>query len=134
MANVLVVEDSKDLQSLYEMELKEEGYRVTLASNGKEALQYAKAHRPDLVVLDILMPDMNGLEVLNRILAMDKSIPIILNSAFSGFQDNFMTWAADDYVVKSGDLTELKNAIRKLLERRRTASCIAISDENPSDT
>lgn len=122
MAKLLVVDDDKNLRLLYEQELADEGHNVTLASSGPEALEYLKTNRPDLIVLDISMPGMDGIEALGKILAKDKTMPVILNTAYSTYKDNFMTWSADSYVVKSGDLTELKAKIKEVLSSRGIAS------------
>jgi CheY-like chemotaxis protein len=118
MAKLLVVDDDKNLRLLYEQELVEDGHEVTLAGSGVEALDYLKTHRPDLIILDISMPGMDGIEALGKILAKDKTMPVILNTAYSTYKDNFMTWSADAYVVKSGDLTELKSTIKDVLKTR----------------
>ena len=118
MAKLLVVDDDKNLRLLYEQELGEDGHEVTLASSGPEALDYLKNSRPDLIILDISMPGMDGIEALGKILARDKTMPVILNTAYSTYKDNFMTWSADAYVVKSGDLTELKAKIKDVLKTR----------------
>ena len=118
MSKLLVVDDDKNLSILYEQELTDEGHEVTLASSAPQALDYLKTHHPDLIVLDISMPGMDGIEALGKILAKDKSMPVILNTAYSTYKDNFMTWSADAYVVKSGDLTELKAKIKEVLKSR----------------
>jgi DNA-binding response OmpR family regulator len=115
MKKILVVDDEKNIRSLYEKELQDEGYAVTLAGNGREALDLFSSDRPDLVVLDIRMPGMDGLEALGKLLAEDPKVPVVLNSAYSSYKDNFLSWSADAYVVKSSDLTELKATIRRLL-------------------
>ena len=118
MAKLLVVDDDKNLRLLYEQELEEDGHEIVLASSGPEALEYLKNNRPDLIILDISMPGMDGIEALGKILAKDKTMPVILNTAYSTYKDNFMTWSADAYVVKSGDLTELKAKIKDVLKTR----------------
>ena len=70
---------------------------------------------PDLVVLDIVMPGMDGIEILGRLLSHDNKLPVIFHTAYTGYQDNFMSWAADAYLIKSSDLTELKTRIRETL-------------------
>ncbi|MBM3298614.1 MAG: response regulator, partial [Deltaproteobacteria bacterium] len=70
---------------------------------------------PDLIVLDIQMPGMDGIELLERLLGRDKGIPIILNTAYSHYKDDFSTWGADAYVVKSSDTSKLKAEIKRLL-------------------
>jgi len=116
---ILVVEDEESLRLFYEEELKSEGYEVLTARNGKEAIQRLEAERPDLVILDIVMPVMNGMEVLGRIVGKDRKIPIILNTSYPGYRQDFMSWAADAYVAKSADLKELKEKIRELLSKPR---------------
>jgi two-component system response regulator (stage 0 sporulation protein F) len=76
--------------------------------------------KPDLIILDIVMPVMNGMEALGRIVGKGRKIPIILNTSYPGYRQDFMSWAADAYVTKSSDLEELKNKIRELLERGKT--------------
>ena len=68
-----------------------------------------------MVVLDICMPGMDGVETLEALLAADPGLPVILNTAYTTYRENFLTWAAADYVVKSADLTELKASIRRVL-------------------
>jgi DNA-binding response OmpR family regulator len=118
MTHLLVVDDDEDIARLYEEELSDDGYEVTLASSGRAALQSIEDKRPDLVILDISMPDMDGIEALGKIMGKDKTIPVILNTAYSSYKDDFMTWSADAYVVKSGDLTELKERISEVLKER----------------
>ena len=118
MVRLLIVDDDRNLRTLYEQELTDEGYEVTATGSGKDALRLARELRPDLIVLDIAMPGMDGIEVLEKILSIDRAIPVVLNSAYSNYKDNFMTWSANAYVVKSGDLTELLQTIRRLLAAR----------------
>ena len=119
MARILVVEDEDNQRLLYRRELEDEGYEVVEASGGRQAIALIeKGLRPDLVILDISMPDMDGIETLGKILSRDNSIPVILNTAYSTYKDNFMTWSADAYVVKSSDLTELKQKVVEVLKER----------------
>ena len=115
---ILVVDDEPNIRLLYEKELQQEGYGVVLAGDAREALRIMEQSRPDLVVLDIKMPGMDGIEALGRILARDNAIPVILNSAYSSYQESFLSWSADAYVIKSSDLTELKARIRIILATR----------------
>jgi len=115
MKKILVVEDEESQRILYDEELSEMGYEVRLATNGEEALQMARKERPDLVILDIMMPGMSGLETLRELLNDDPRVPVIIHTAYSHYKDNFMSWAAEEYIVKSSDLTELKNAVRRIL-------------------
>jgi two-component system, response regulator, stage 0 sporulation protein F len=115
---ILLVEDEEGLRLLYQQELEEEGYRVIVASNGKEAIQRLEQEKPDLIILDIVMPVMDGIEALGRIVGRERKIPIILNTSYPDYRQDFLSWAADAYVTKSDDLTELKGKVRDLLERR----------------
>ena len=114
---VLIVEDQEALRVLYRDELKGEGYEVLTATNGKEAIQQLEKEELDVVVLDIVMPVMDGMEALGRILRKNRNVPIILHTSHSQYKEEFMSWAADAYVMKSSDLTELKEKIRELLEK-----------------
>lgn len=117
--HILVVEDDADQRTLLDYTLSKEGYDISMASNGREAVDMAAAKRPDLIVMDIRMPPgMNGIEALGEILGKDKSIPVILHSAFSSYKDDFMSWAAEKYIVKSSDLNKLKEAIKEVLAKK----------------
>jgi len=116
---ILIVEDEEGLRLLYEEELKSEGYEVITARNGREAIEKLEESKPDLIILDIVMPVMNGMETLGRILGKDKKIPIILNSSYPSYKEDFMSWAADAYITKSVDLDELKEKVKELLEKGR---------------
>jgi CheY-like chemotaxis protein len=115
MKHVLVVDDEINICELYRSELEDEGYRVSVASSGKNALTAVESDPPDLMVLDIQMPGMTGIEILERLLGRDKGIPIILNTAYSHYKEDYTTWGADAYVVKSSDTSELKKEIKRLL-------------------
>ncbi|MCX7991048.1 MAG: response regulator [Proteobacteria bacterium] len=114
---ILVVDDEENIRILFKLGLEEEGYEVELAGSGQEALEKVKNFDFDLITLDIKMPGMSGLETLQEIrnLNKDKHIPVILCTAFEEFKQDFTSWASDDYIVKSHDLTELKRAIERLL-------------------
>jgi len=115
MKKVLVADDEPSIRKLYERELKKEGYEVLFATNGQEAIQRARADRPDLIVMDIRMPGMDGIEAMSRILEENNSLPVVINTAYSSYKENFLSWSADAYLTKSADLTELKGTIRTLL-------------------
>ena len=121
MKTILIVDDEKNLLKLYEKEFAEEGYHVITAGSGPEALQKIQQDPLDLVILDIRMPDLNGVETLKKIMESASTVPVILNSAYTSYRDNFLTWAAEAYVVKSSDLTELKNKAKEVLEKRSSA-------------
>lgn len=119
---ILLVEDDQNQRDLYEEELTEEGYRVVTAGDGRAALQGISEHAPDLVVMDINMPVMDGLDALSRMMEHDSHIPVIINSAYASYQESFSSWAADAYIVKSSDLTELKETIKRLLSESKPRS------------
>ena len=72
-------------------------------------------------MLDMAMPGMDGVEVLNKILDMHNKLPVILNTAYGSYKDDFMTWAAEAYVTKSGNLCELRTQIEAALSKRGIA-------------
>ena len=115
MKKILVVEDDESQRILYHDELAEAGYEVILAANGREALKQLDVEEPDLIILDIVMPVMDGMETIGRIIREHREVPIILNTAYSSYKDDFMSWGAEAYVVKSADLGELKDKVRELL-------------------
>ena len=117
-SKLLVVDDEVNQALLYEQELEDEGYEVDTVNSGIEALEKIKENPYDLVILDIGMPEMDGLETLGRLLGIDNKIPVILCTAYPSYKDNFMSWAADAYVVKSMDLTELKEKIKESLAKK----------------
>ena len=119
MTTILVVEDELNQRLLYQIELEDEGYRVVLASDGEEALQQVKDEHPDLVVLDLGMPGMDGIEALGRMMDQNAELPVIIYSAYENFRENFMTWAADAYVVKSSNVDVLMHEIEQVLLERQ---------------
>ncbi|MBU0967652.1 MAG: response regulator [Proteobacteria bacterium] len=115
MKKILLVDDEESIHLLYREELEEEGYEVHSALSGEEALDKLNIIEPDLVILDINMPGMNGIDVLRRMKEINQSMPVILSSAYQEFKQDLASWASDDYIVKSSNLDELKNAVRKYL-------------------
>ncbi len=118
MKKILIVDDEEPLRMLYEEELNREGYEVLTASNGKEALSLLEKTKPDLIILDIMMPVMDGMETLGPVHGKNRDIPIILHTSYPEFRGDFKSWAADAYITKSPDLTELKSKVRELLLKR----------------
>ena len=115
MKKVLVVDDEESIRELYRADLTDEGYEVELAADGRQALRGLDSFRPDLVTLDIKLPDIDGIEVLRRIREKNATVPVVLLTAFGEFRQDFNTWASDAYIVKSHDTTELKETVRRLL-------------------
>jgi len=112
---ILLVDDEEHIRLLFKEELEEEGYTIGLASNGFEALEVLQRVRFDLVVLDIKMPGMDGIQTLNEIKKLNKDQRVILCSAYGEYQQDFSSWVSDAYVVKSADMRELKEAIKNVL-------------------
>jgi CheY-like chemotaxis protein len=116
MKRILVVDDEASIRLLFKEELEDEGYAVELAEGGEEALEKLGTSKPDLVTLDLKMPGMEGMEVLERIREKDKDLPVVICTAYGEYKRDLTTWASDAYVVKGADLTELKQVIRKFLD------------------
>ena len=116
---ILVVDDDESIRFLYREELEEEGYRLITAADGEEALRKVRRDKPDLITLDIRMPGMDGIEVLHRIREMDKEIPVIMSTAYGEYRSDFKVWASDAYVIKTANLAELKETIKRLLEEEK---------------
>ncbi len=112
---IMVVDDEEAIRMLYEEEFEDEGYEVISCSNGDEALELFEKEKPDLVILDIAMPGISGLEVLSKMKEESPSTPVIMSTAYSHYKDDFYTYVADAYIVKSPDLTELKDKVKELL-------------------
>jgi len=115
---ILVVEDDANQRELYRQELEDAGYKVVMASDGKQAVEIVNNQHIDLVVLDINMPVMDGIEALGRMLSRNNQLPVIIHTAYAHYKDNFMTWVAEHYVIKSSDLTELKDKVAEVLRSR----------------
>lgn len=115
MKKLLLIDDEEAIQMLYREEFEGDGYAVVSALNGETGLKKFVEDTPDLVILDIQMPGMNGVEILRQMKMLNPSVPVILSSAYQEFKRDLGTWASDEYVVKSGDLDDLKNAVRRLL-------------------
>lgn len=116
MAKILIVDDEEHIRYLYAEELSEAGYEVITADSGYKLLERIEQESPDLVVLDIKMVDYNGLDLLQDIRNKFYDLPVILCTAYDTFKEDIKSIAADFYVIKSFDLTELKNKITMALE------------------
>ncbi len=116
LEKVMVVDNDEGIRCLYEQVLSDAGYGVMLACDCLEAVEMLKKEKPDIVVLDIRMPGMDGIELLGKVLDMETTLPVIINGAYSIYRDNFLAWLADACIVQSADLEALKAKIRELLE------------------
>ena len=116
MAKVLIVDDEKHIRQLYSEELEDAGYQVATAEDGSAILEIVEREKPDVIVLDIKMVSSNGLDVLQQVRNRHYNLPVILCSAYGSYKVDMKTIAADAYVIKSSDLTELKNKIAQVLD------------------
>lgn len=118
MTKLLVVDDESSIRLLYAQELADEGYEVVTAGTAAEAVQKLDEGSYDLVVLDIKLKNESGLDLLQKIVKERHDMPVILCTAFSCYKDDFSAWLADGYVVKSSDLQELKDEIKRVLAKK----------------
>lgn len=121
MARILVVDDEASLRLLYSQELAEEGHEVVVAGTIEEATAALQQGLFDLVLLDIKLKQESGLDFLQKIVKEQHDLPVILSTAFSCYKDDFSAWLADGYVVKSSDLSELREEIVRVLEKKRAS-------------
>ena len=115
---ILIVEDDKGISDFIVPELEHEGYTTCLAENGRRALEMFESEKPDLILLDIMLPELNGLEVLRRIRAVS-TVPVILETARGETIDkiNGLNLGADDYIPKPFEIEELLARINALFRR-----------------
>lgn len=113
---IMIVDDEEAIRLLYKEEFEDEGYEVISCESGQQALDIFEKEKPDLVILDIAMPGISGLDVLGKIKEISPKIPVIMSTAYSHYKQDFYTWVADAYIVKSPDLSQLKEKVHELLE------------------
>ncbi|HZQ77393.1 MAG TPA: response regulator transcription factor [Acidimicrobiia bacterium] len=120
-ARVLVVDDEDSITDLVSTALRYVGFEVAVAANGRQALERAATFRPELVVLDVMLPDLDGFEVVRRLRADGLRVPIVFLTARDATEDKVagLTIGGDDYVTKPFSLEELVARVRAVL--RRTA-------------
>lgn len=118
MNRILVVDDEPNLRLVYREVLGEEGYEVLEAESVKETFDILNREPVDLVVLDIKLRSESGLDVLQRITKEFPTLPVVLCSAYVSFQNDYTSWLADSYIVKSSDPQELLREIRRVLSKR----------------
>jgi DNA-binding response OmpR family regulator len=119
MKRILIVDDEASIRLLYSQELIDEGYEVDAAGTIAEALALLKAHTYAVVLLDIKLKNESGLDLLQNLVRERHDMAVILSTAFSCYKDDFSAWLADSYVVKSSDMQELKDEIKRLIARKR---------------
>ena len=115
MKKILIVDDEENIRLLYKEELEEAGYRVAVARDAAGAVESAESWNPDLIMLDIKMPGIEGIEVARRLKARRRNLPIIFCTAYEDYKHEFGAWSSDAYIVKSSNLSELKGRIREIL-------------------
>ena len=117
---ILVVDDERLIRWSLEQQLQREGYTVFLAETGGEALQKSQAETPDLVLLDVRLPDADGLEVLERLRSAEPDVPIVMITAHGGVESavRAMKLGAYDYIIKPFNMEELRLTVKKALETR----------------
>jgi len=115
---ILIVDDDDALRVLYEKELARAGYDVVTVDSAQAAVETASEQSFALVILDIEMPDLSGIDMLSQLRQIEPDTPVILNTAYSTYKQDFQSWLADAYVMKSSDLEPLKRKIKELIDRR----------------
>lgn len=121
MSRLLIVDDEQDIRRLYAAELEDEGYQVETAGSAAAAAELLTSREFDLVVLDIQMPGESGLKLLQEIVRDKPRLAVILCTAYNCYKDDFSSWLADAYVVKSSDTAALKSEIARVLAKRGTS-------------
>jgi two-component system response regulator (stage 0 sporulation protein F) len=116
MATILVVDDERHILQYYREELAEDGHEILTLESGDSLLERISLCRPDVVVLDIKLGQWDGLDLLQEIRKNFYNMPVILCSAYETFKKDLRSMAADYYVTKSYDLSELKGRIRMAVE------------------
>jgi two-component system OmpR family response regulator len=117
--NVLVVDDEAVLAEMVSMALRYEGWNIATAGDGSSAIASARGQRPDVVVLDVMLPDMSGLDVLHKLREENPQLPVLLLTAKDAVEDRIagLTAGGDDYVTKPFSIEEVVLRLRALLRR-----------------
>ncbi len=113
--NILIIEDEENQRILYKEELEKEGYNIFTAEDGIQGLGILENQEIHLVILDLRLPKMDGLETMSKILGKRGNLPVIIYTAYPHYKEDFLSWAASSYITKSSDLSELKNKIKELI-------------------
>ena len=124
---ILVVDDEAHICDLFHKVLSKEGHEVSIASNGKKALEITKKERPNLVLLDLKLPDIDGIEVLRQLKKIRKDIMVIMITAYGTVKTarEAMKLGAYDYISKPFTLTKVENLIKKALEMQALTKEVA---------
>lgn len=119
-SKILVIDDDVSMRELIKEALEKDGYEVHLAGSAPEGINLLQHEPFDLAILDIKMPEMDGIEALKKIIDEQRSLPVVLHSSYDHYKNNYLTWTAAGYVTKTGNFTELK----KVLSRNLAPACI----------
>ncbi len=114
----MLVEDDVSLRMLFQEELQDDGFEVLTAGNGEEAVRQFDQGNFDLIIMDIVMPVMDGIEAMHRLKERNGEVPIIFHSSFPKYQMDPRTKGAAAFIIKSSDSKELKEKIRYILEKK----------------
>ena len=115
MKKILVIDDEENIRHLYKEEFEEMGYAVITANDGLQALAAMDTTKFDLATLDMRMEEMDGIETLRKMKEKDSALPVIICTAYEEYKHDFGSWCSDAYVVKSSDLSLLRDTVKKIL-------------------
>lgn len=119
MNRILIVDDEASIRLLYSQELIDEGYEVDTAATIAEALGLLRENSYAVALLDIKLKNESGLDLLQTLVRERHDMAVILSTAFSCYKDDFSAWLADGYVVKSSNMQELKEEVKRLIEKKQ---------------
>jgi CheY-like chemotaxis protein len=115
MKKILVIDDEENIRELYKEEFEDMGYEVMTVNDGLQALAAMDRTKFDLATLDMRMEEMDGIETLRKMKEKDSSLPVIICTAYEEYKHDFGSWCSDAYVVKSSDLSLLRDTVKKIL-------------------
>lgn len=124
MHRILIIDDEIIIRKLFKRLLAGDEYKVLTASNGKKGVEIAKNEKLDLVVLDLKMPEMDGIETLKRIKEINKNIRVIIITAFGTIQSasDALNLGVDDFISKPFDIAKIRTTIKNVLKMKKLAS------------
>lgn len=124
MHRILIIDDEIIIRKLFTRLLTREKYRVLTASNGKKGIKTVKKEKLDLVILDLKMPEMDGIEALKRIKEINKNIRVIIITAFGTIKSasDALNLGADDFISKPFDIAKIRTTIKNVLKMKKLAS------------
>ena len=133
---ILIVEDTEDTVELLRYNLQKEGYKTVTAQNGEEAITALQTHNPDLMLLDIMLPGLNGWEICTALRSRGIKIPIVMLTAMSTKDDQIkgLTIGADDYLPKPFSVKELMLRVKKLIEKEKTIKTLKTREKDGTES